>query len=153
MKRTLRFPSEVLAICQKAGNTKKFKSRTLPDSRRLLYGDDLVLQLMRSERQFTAKDMSDLADYWEGKLNRKRGRSPGLDEFAQAHRLADKVKDKKRQAKEAGKKMKHDDAIDKVIEEEGYPAELHSAIANKLANFMKRSKRTSSLTRKEKLAQ
>jgi hypothetical protein len=100
----------------------------------------LVLRLMRrhGERPLSAQDMNDIADYWEGKFNNRRGRPEDLDEYAAMLRAADEVRKLKRAARAQGARLKHWDAIDRVVEK--YPEESRSALWIKLRNFLSRSK-------------
>jgi hypothetical protein len=107
--------------------------------------DDL-LQLLRSDYRLTLDDQKILADYIEGKLG-QRGRPQNLERQNTLINLAKRVSDLKSEERSRGRNIRHDDAIDLVIELAGYPEGSRSAAANTLRNYISRS------TKKRKVPQ
>lgn len=104
-------------------------------------GDDNseLLALLRGRYQFTLDDQNVLADFIEGKMKPKRGRRINLDEHAALTRYTAEVARLKLDRKKSGIRISHRDAIDAVVTPL-FPPHLRTAAANKLDNFIRRSK-------------
>lgn len=98
-----------------------------------------LLNLLRSGYQLTLDDQKVMADFIEGKIKPKRGRKVDLDQHAALTRYAAEVARLKLNHKKSGLRISHRDAIDAVVTPL-FPPHLRTAAANKLDNFIRRSK-------------
>ena len=101
---------------------------------------DRLLAYLRSNRPLTAKDRQCLADYMEGKLNRKKGRPPGGRAALNVRNVAVMVDYFKAKFRETGKRYQiHEPAVDLALE--FHVAHGHKApTRNTLENYLRRSK-------------
>ena len=102
---------------------------------------DGLLAYLRSNRLLTATDREYLADYLEGKLNRKKGRPRGGRAALNVRNVAVMVDLCKAKFREAGKRNRvHEMAVDLALEY--HVAHGHKAAAREtLENYLRRSKR------------
>ena len=102
---------------------------------------DRLLAYLRSNRPLTAIDRQCLADYLEGKLNRKKGRPRGGRSALNVRNVAVMVDHYKAKLREAGKRYQiHKTAVDLALEY--HVAHGHQAPAREtLENYLRRSKR------------
>ena len=100
-----------------------------------------LLAYLRSNKPLTARDRAYLADYLEGKIKRKKGRSRDLVRAFYIRQLASLVHERKTELREAGERYRiHDKAVDhalKIYNSWGYPV----VAREKLENYLRRSKR------------
>ena len=101
---------------------------------------DRLLAYLRSDRPLTAIDRQYLADYLEGKLNRKKGRPRGGRSALNVRNVAVMVDHYKAKLREAGKRYQiHEMAVDLALEY--HVAHGHQAPARQtLENHLHRSK-------------
>jgi hypothetical protein len=102
---------------------------------------DRLLAYLRSNRPLTATDREYLADYLEGKLNRKKGRPRGGKAALNVRNVAVMVDFYRAKFREAGKHYRiHDIAVENALK-------YHVAHGHKvpkretLENYLRRSKR------------
>ena len=120
----IEFPSRVYMLCCEAAQMNRPK---------------LIAELLRSNRLLSSDDREHIADFYEGKFNKLRGRPENYEVQWELEKLAEMVKALKDVAREKGVKLRHQDAIDHVVEK--YAGGPDTALAAKLDNYISRSKR------------
>jgi hypothetical protein len=100
-----------------------------------------LLAYLRSDRPLTAEDRAYLADYLEGKFNRKKGRPRGGKAALNVRNVAVMVDFYKAKLREAGERYRiHEKAIDYALKY--HVSHGHTAPAPEtLENYLRRSKR------------
>lgn len=149
---TVKWPSKIYMACCEAAQIARRPRQAMTDSkkRRMTKERERRKELDRQIDQWScdpATSMEDrlvIADYHAGKLNPKGGRPEDLHQQRALHSLASEVEQIKSEERARGVRIRHDDAIDRVIEKY-FPEMLQTAAWSKLKNFISRSKRTKKL--------